>query len=75
MSSETYPYQSKLLAEREARGEAQGEAKALLLVVERRGLHLTENQRRRIEQCRDPAQLAVWLKRVGVVPSVADILA
>lgn len=78
MQNETYPYQSKLLADREARGEARGlirgEARALLTVIESRGLPISERQRRRIEDCEDAVRLNAWLKRAAVVPSVADIL-
>jgi hypothetical protein len=71
MQQETYPYQSKLLADREARGKAE----TLLELIEVRGLPITENQRRQIESCKDPTQLKVWVKRVLQAPSVADIIA
>lgn len=70
MGDETYPYQSKLLAEYEARGEA----RALLTVIESRGLPITERQRLHIENCDDRERLMAWLKRAAVIPSVADIL-
>lgn len=78
MKQETYPYQSKLLADREARGEAkgrmEGKAETLLELIEARGLPITENQRRQIESCKDPARLTAWVKRVLQAPSVADII-
>ncbi|MCC3764786.1 hypothetical protein K3N28_17145 [Glycomyces sp. TRM65418] len=74
MKHETYPYQSKLLTDREARGEARGVSEALLDVIEARGLQITEGQRRRIEDCGDPKQLRVWVKRAVVAPTVADII-
>lgn len=73
MQQETYPYQSKLLADREARGEARGAAEMLLEIIDARGLQITENQRRQIEHCGDTAQLHHWGKRVGQARSAADI--
>ncbi|THV41444.1 hypothetical protein [Glycomyces buryatensis] len=78
MQNETYPYQSKLLLDREARGKAEGEAQglseALLDFVEARNLSISENQRRRIERCQDPGQLRAWIKKAATVPTVADII-
>jgi hypothetical protein len=74
MQNETYPYQSKLLADREARGEVRGAAETLLAVIEARGLHLTENQRRRVESCEDPGQLMAWAKRAVLAPTVTDLI-
>ncbi|GAB3659027.1 hypothetical protein [Glycomyces tarimensis] len=73
MRTETYPYQSKLLAEYEARGEARGMAEALLDLLDHRGLPITERQRHRIESCEDPKQLRAWHKLAIVAPTVADI--
>ncbi|WP_199038863.1 hypothetical protein [Glycomyces salinus] len=78
METETYPYQSKLLADREARGEARGRAEGaedmLLTVIEARGLPITANQRHRIEQCDDLDRLKQWAKRAISAPTVEDIL-
>jgi hypothetical protein len=74
MQNETYPYQSKLLADREARGEARGESNALLIIIEARELPVTENERRQIEDCKDLARLKSWLKKAATAPSVADII-
>lgn len=70
MQQETYPYQSKLLAEREARGESN----ALLIIIESRELPISENQRRQIEECGDLGRLKTWLKKAVTAPSVADII-
>lgn len=74
MKTETYPYQSKLLAEHEARGRVSEAAEALLTFIEGRGLPITASQRRRIEDCRDLIQLNTWIRRAGAAPTVADIL-
>lgn len=70
MGDETYPYQSELLAEREAHGAEE----MLLMIIEERDLLMTEHQRRRIESCQDLQQLKLWAKRAVTVPTVADIL-
>ncbi|MCD0443277.1 hypothetical protein LO763_06510 [Glycomyces sp. A-F 0318] len=77
MQHETYPYQSKLLADREARGKAEGRVEEaiemLLAIIETRGLRITENERRRIEDCGDLAQLRAWGKLSITARSAADI--
>ncbi|MEV3936020.1 hypothetical protein AB0K52_08610 [Glycomyces sp. NPDC049804] len=70
MQQETYPFQSELLAEREARGESN----ALLIIIESRGLALSEEQRRKIENCRDLSELNSWLKLAAIAPSVKAII-
>lgn len=74
MQHETYPYQSKLLADREARGEARGESNALLTIIETRGLPISENERREIEDCTDLDRLRTWIKLALNAPSVSDII-
>lgn len=81
MQQETYPYQSKLLADREAQGEARGEAKGrveeatetLLELIETRGVRITANERRRIEDSGDLEQLRSWRKLAFTARSAADI--
>ncbi|GAA2130687.1 hypothetical protein GALLR39Z86_26590 [Glycomyces algeriensis] len=77
MKQETYPYQSKLLADREARGEAKGRVEeateTLLELIETRGMRITENERRRIEDSGDLEQLRNWRKLAFTARSAADI--
>jgi hypothetical protein len=77
VQQETYPYQSKLLAEREARGEARGKvegvAEMLLDILDMRGVRITENERRRVENCGDLAQLRAWGKLAVTARTAADI--
>lgn len=70
MQQETYPFQSKLIAE----FKAEGEANALLIFIESRGLAITEDQRRKIENCRDLNELNSWLKLAATAPSVKAII-
>jgi hypothetical protein len=79
MQQETYPYQSKFVADLKAEGRAEGKAEGiaetLLNIIEVRALFISENQRRRIESCEDPTQLQAWVKRAITAPSVSDIFA
>ena len=56
-------------------GEAKGEAKALLRILASRSLTVSDEQRRRIEQCTDTAQLERWIERALSARSVTDVLA
>jgi hypothetical protein len=58
-----------------AEGEAEGRARALLLVLEGRGLPMTEEQRAQIRVCADLALLEGWLVAALTAPSVAELLA
>jgi hypothetical protein len=55
-------------------GLQEGQQQALLLVLRSRGLVPTPAQRRRIESCTEPRQLAAWLRRAARVESVAQLL-
>jgi predicted transposase/invertase (TIGR01784 family) len=59
--------------EGKAEGEATGKAKAILLVLEARGLPVSRAQRERISQCYDTATLDLWLKRVAGVTSADEL--
>jgi hypothetical protein len=74
MTTATYKYQSdfakKYVAEGEAKGKAEGKAEAVLTVLAARGLPVTEDARRRISACTDPAQLNAWIGLAATVGSV-----
>jgi hypothetical protein len=55
-------------------GEAKGEAKALLTILKRRGLAITDDQQHQIGTCTDLATLDRWLDRALSVTSVDDLL-
>ncbi|HEX3757393.1 MAG TPA: hypothetical protein VHW23_01745 [Kofleriaceae bacterium] len=59
----------------EAKGKADGEAKALLMILQRRGLAVTDAQQRQILSCTDLPTLDRWLDRVLSVASVDELLA
>jgi len=61
-------------AEGKAEGEARGKAEALLLLLDTRGLAVSEEQRERVMSCRDTAQLEEWLRRALSARSVDELL-
>jgi hypothetical protein len=62
-------------AEGEARGEARGEAKAVLAVLEARGLVPTEQQRERVLACADLEQLNTWVRKAVTLVDVEELFA
>jgi len=62
-------------AEGEVKGEAKGKAEALLMILQRRNLALTDAQQRQVLSCTDLATLDRWLDRVLSVGSVDELLA
>jgi hypothetical protein len=65
MATDTYVYQGKYAQSLIAEGEAKG----VLLVLESRGLPLSEAERERIVGCTDTATLEMWLQRAALVDS------
>jgi hypothetical protein len=61
-------------AQGEAKGKAEGEARALLRILAQRGLPMSDDQRRRIQECTDIATLDGWLDRALLVASVDELL-
>ena len=62
-------------AEGEAKGLAKGKAESLMMILQQRGLVLTDEQRRQILSCTDVATLERWLTRVLSVASLDELLA
>jgi hypothetical protein len=52
---------------------AEGEAKGVLLILETRGIEVTEEQRQRITGCGDPEQLEAWIRRAVTVTSADEL--
>ena len=61
-------------AEGIAEGKAEGAANALILVLESMGHSLTADERARVTACTDLDQLDAWLRRVGSVTTVSELL-
>ena len=55
-------------------GEARGRAASLLLVLEQRGLPMTDTQRTLIQECTDVAQLDAWLLDALTAATANDLL-
>jgi hypothetical protein len=66
MATDTYVYQGKYAQSLIAEGEAKG----VLLVLESRGVPVSEAERERIAGCTDIATLEMWLQRAALVDSV-----
>jgi hypothetical protein len=71
MATQTYPYQSSLKAD----WMAEGEAKAILLVLEARGIGPSALGRERITSCTDEKQLAAWITRAATASSEEELFA
>lgn len=55
-------------------GRVEGEAAAVLAVLEERGLEVSTAQRARIEGTTDPDLLLTWIRRAVTTPSTAELL-
>jgi hypothetical protein len=73
MKTLTTEYRSEYNRTLFAAGRAEGEAKAILTVLETRGLTLSNEARDRIAACTDLQQLDAWLRRVGLVATVDEL--
>jgi hypothetical protein len=58
-----------------AEGEARGEAKAILKILETRGIEVSPAQRQEILGCHDLGRLDHWLRRALVASAAEEILA
>jgi hypothetical protein len=56
-----------------ARGQAEGEAKALLRVLAARGVPLSQDDRDKITACTDASTLETWLDRAVTATTMADV--
>ncbi len=77
MKSGRYEYQSefarKYFAQGREEGLKEGEALALLEVLQARGLKVGEEQRRRIEACEKPSELKEWLRKAVRVQATEEL--
>ncbi len=77
MRSGTYEYQSefarKYVAQGREEGHLEGERRALLTVLEARGLTLEGAARQRVLACTDLSQLERWLSQAVTVQSVQEL--
>ena len=77
MTSDTWPVYSPFAKEHFGRGKkegkAEGEAEAILLVLEARGLDVTDAERERITACTDLRQLKKWVRRAVTAEKTSDL--
>jgi len=64
----------RIAAEHEERGEARGEGRAVLTVLDARGVEVPAAIREQILACTDLAQLDVWLRRAVTASSAAEVI-
>ncbi|MFE1014190.1 hypothetical protein ACFW4M_23225 [Streptomyces sp. NPDC058794] len=62
-----------LRAEGREEGRAEGRAEDILLLLERRGVVVSEGERARIVGCRDVDVLGVWFSRAITASSAAEV--
>jgi hypothetical protein len=78
-SFEMLPQGQRFMSETQRRsfaeGEAKGEARALLRVLERRGIAISNEQRERVLACSDLTVLEGWLDRAATAASVREVFA
>ena len=77
MTSGTWPVYSPIAKEHFGRGKKEGkqegEADAILLVLEARGLDVTGAERERITGCTDLRQLKKWITRAVTAEKTGDL--
>jgi hypothetical protein len=81
MNVATYEFQSdywrgklaRAEADAKAAGEAGGEARAVLAVLDARGIDVPADARARITGCTDLGQLETWIRRAATATSITDL--
>ncbi len=77
MTARTYEYQSdfvrRYVFQGRAEGRAEGEATALLAILDARGIDVPDDARARITGCSDLVQLDTWIRRAATADSIDDL--
>lgn len=77
MAAGTFEYMSEFtqsyVDEGRVEGRVEGETRALLAVLEARGLAVSPEVRDRITACTDPDQLELWIRRAATVDSSIEL--
>jgi hypothetical protein len=68
-----YEYQSEFARRYFGQGEAKGEAKAVLAILDARGIAVPDDVRARIAGCTDLDQLDTWIRRAATADKVQDL--
>ncbi|GLZ16307.1 hypothetical protein Acsp04_65420 [Actinomadura sp. NBRC 104425] len=56
-----------------AEGRIEGEARSLLLILEARGITVTDEQRQRVLACMDLQRLETWVRRAATISSADEL--
>ena len=75
MVASVYPYPSQLRLQGRAEGEASGQAKAIVTVLDDRGISMEDADRDRILGCADLETLGIWLHRSLRVSAIGELFA
>ncbi|WP_433473777.1 hypothetical protein ACQPZP_33965 [Spirillospora sp. CA-142024] len=62
------------IAEGRAKGEAEGKVRALLILLDARGIAVPNDVRERVSNCTDIHQLDRWIRRAAVVNTAEEFL-
>lgn len=71
----TYEYQDESLRRSYHRGEARGEAKSILNILDARGIAVSESEKNAIWECSDSAKLESMVRKALTVQSAAELFA
>jgi hypothetical protein len=69
-----YEFQSELLRNVLARGRAQGEAQAILTLLDGRGVAVPDDVCDQVLECTDTSLLDIWLRRAITATTVDDVI-
>ena len=73
MTTTSHQYQSEFARRYFSQGEARGEAKALLAILDARGIAVPGDIRARISGCADLDQLDAWIRRAATAHKIQDL--
>jgi hypothetical protein len=74
MTTAPHRYQSDFARRYFSQGEAKGEAKALLAILDARKIEVPDAIRADIAACTDIAQLEAWIRRAATAEKIQDVL-
>lgn len=73
MTTGTFQYKSQFARQYISQGRAEGEAEAVLAVLDARGIDVPDDMKSRITTCTDLKQLTTWVRRAAVAEKVDDL--
>jgi hypothetical protein len=73
MLPQNYQFQGPSYRLGRTEGRTEGKADSILVVLEARGIAVTDEQRKRILACADLERLGVWLRRAATVADASGL--